>query len=74
MTDERVFDEASCLNHPLNTLDQTSKDALPFSVGNAIQNLSGRFKEVDLIGDLLSDQPSLSFLKQIEVRWRDIRE
>jgi hypothetical protein len=44
-----------------------------FGRGVEIQNLSDRFKKADLIRETPLNQCALSFLKQIEVRWRDIK-
>jgi hypothetical protein len=62
-----------CFSHPFNPFDPTSKDALQFSIGNAIENHSDRFTKADFIGDLPPDQRVLNFPKRTEVRWRDIR-
>jgi hypothetical protein len=58
----------SCVNCPFNTLYPVSKEALQFSIQSAIQNLSGGFKKVDLIGYLPPDQRALYFPKQMDVR------
>jgi hypothetical protein len=63
----------SCVSDPFNAFDSTSKDALQFSIWNAIQNLSYRFEKVDLVGDSLPDQRALYFSKQLEVWWRNMR-
>jgi hypothetical protein len=53
----------SGLNHPFNTINPTSRDALQFRARNAIQDLSDHFKKTNLIGDLPSDQRALYFSK-----------